>query len=108
MKEIRPYGETEIEAYAAKVGGRRNLREIIIESEDVAYHYLVKKPGRSVMQAIAAAEQKKDINKAQKLMLGCVLEGDQSAYEYDGSVYVDLLENVSKLAEKTKSSIKKL
>lgn len=107
-KEIRPYGETEIDDHAAKVGGRRNLREIVIDSDGCKFCYLVKKPSRAVMQAISVAEQKKDVNKAQKILLGCVLEGDKDGYEYDGNIYIELLEQIAQLGEKTKSAVKKL
>lgn len=108
VETIRPYGETEIDAHAAKVGGRRNLREVEIESEDCVFAYLVKKPSRAVMQAVAAAEEKKNLDQVQKLLLGCVLEGDKDAYEYDGGIYMKLLEEIGGLVTEAKSSIKKL
>lgn len=106
---IKPYGQTEIDNHAAKVGGARNLREIIIETDDdMEFHYLVKKPSRSVIQAITDAEKKKDINVQQKIILGCVLEGDKEAYEYDGAIYSQLLSKVGQLMESAKGTIKKL
>lgn len=108
-KVIRPFGQTEIDNHAAKVGGVRNLREIIIETDDeIDFHYLVKKPSRSVIQAVAAAEKNKDTNTQQKIILGCVLEGDLEAIEYDGAIYTQLLTKISELLESAKSTIKKL
>lgn len=106
---IRPYGDTEIENHAAKVGGRRNLREISIVTDDnLEYCFLVKKPGRNVIQAIADAEQKKDINTQQKIILGCVLEGDREAIEHDGAIYGELIKSIGKLLESAKGNVKKL
>lgn len=106
--ESKPYDEVKIDQHAAKVGGRRNLREIKIESDGDTFCYLVKKPGKTVIQAIAEAEKKGDITGMQKLMLGCVLEGDMEAVEYDGAIYSQLLKQVSALANMAKSDIKKL
>lgn len=109
IKNVRPYGDTEIQQHEAKVGGKRNLREIIIETDDeMAFHYLVKKPGRSVIQALALAEKKGDIDTQQKLIIGCVLEGDMEAVDQDGAVYGQLLEKIGQLLESAKGSIKKL
>ena len=105
---IRPFGDAEIEQHAAKVGGRRNLRETTIESDGVVFHYLIKKPSRAVMQAVTDAEQRKNIGQVQKLMMGCVLEGDRDAFEYDGSIYIRLLESISKLVDTATADIKKL
>lgn len=106
---IKPYGDAQILEHAAKVGGQRNLREIVINSDDdMSFHYLVKKPGRSVIQAIANAEKKNDLDMQQKLIIACVLEGDKEAYENDGAIYGQLLENIGRLLESAKGSIKKL
>lgn len=105
----RPYDEAKIVEHEARVGGKRNLREVVIQTEDgYEYHYLVKKPSKSIVQAIAEKEQKKEITGIQKLLLGCVLEGDQEAYEHDGAIYATLLEKIGSLVEGTKSDIKKL
>ncbi len=109
---IKPFGDVEIEAHAAKCGGRRNLREIPITTDDnEQFVYLVKKPSRAVMQALAEEEQKgdkKNVTTIQKLMLGCVLEGDKEAYEYDGAIYSQLLKAIGMLVKTAKSDIKKI
>lgn len=106
---IKPYSEDKVNEHALKVGGKRNLREVEIETEDgEVFVYLIKRPSRSVMQAVTHAESKKDTDGIQKLMLGCVLEGDKDAYENDGSIYVKLLESVGKLLHTSKVSLKKL
>lgn len=109
---IRPFSDTEIEAHAAKCGGRRNLREIPITTDDnEQFVYLVKKPSRSVMQALAEEENKgdnKNVTTIQKLMLGCVLEGDKEAYDYDGAIYSQLLKAVGSLVKTATSDVKKI
>lgn len=105
---IKPYDEGQVEAHALKVGGKRNLREIVITNDDEQFYYLVKKPSRAIMQAIAHAESKKETDNIQKLMLGCVLEGDKEAYEHDGSIYISLLESVGALLYENKQELKKL
>lgn len=105
---IRPYGETEINKHAAKFGGKRNLREIIVESEGEQYAFLVKKPSRAVVQAIGEAGAKKDYNAVQKLNFGCVLEGDKDALEYDGAIYVSVVSKIAEMVEKAKVEVKKL
>lgn len=109
LEIVRPYGESEIETHAGKSGGKRNLREITVTTDDgYQFVYLVKKPSRAVIQAVTEAEHKKDLTSVQKLMLGCVLEGDKDAYEHDGAVYSSLLEQIGNLVNSVKSDIKKL
>lgn len=108
IKQNKPYGEVEIEDYAGKVGGRKNLREINVKVDDIEYYYLVKKPGRKEAQAIATATEKNDLNQVQKLTLGCVLEGDKEAYENDAAIYLQLMEQIGSLVQSATSSIKKL
>lgn len=109
LEVVRPFGDVEIEAHAAKVGGKRNLREVIVETDDgYAFHYLVKKPSRAVIQAIVQHEAKKDITAQQKVMLGCVLEGDREAYENDGGIYGSLIGKIGELTNKANADIKKI
>ena len=112
LSVIKPYTEVQIDAHAAKCGGRRNLREIPVTTDnDEQFVYLVKKPSRSVMQAIAEENEKgdrKNITTIQNLMLGCVLEGDKEAYEFDGAIYTQLLKSISQLVKTAESDVKKL
>jgi len=105
----RNYTEDQILAHAAKCGGKRNLREIIITDDDgVQVAYLVKKPNRNVVLAVTAANEKNDTTGATKILIGCILEGDMELMDNDGSVFLELTENVSKLLSQTKGEIKKL
>jgi len=106
---IKLHTDSDIEQEAAKVGGKRNLREVIVTTDDgYQYEYLVKKPNRSVMQAISEYEQKKNISAIEKLMVGLVLIGDKEAYEHDGAIYTTLLTEIGKLVHTAKSEVKKL
>lgn len=109
---IKTYTETDIEAHAGKCGGKRNLREICITADDGEYEfwYLVKKPSKAVLEAIASEEAKKEKNTSniQKIMLGCVLEGDKEAYDHDGAIYTQLLKSVGELIKTAKGDLKKL
>lgn len=105
----RNYTENEIIAHALKVGGRRNLREIIVEDDDGGKTaYLVRKPSRALMQAITAAGEKRDVTKSANLLIGCVLEGDMELLDSDGSVFVELTGRIAELAQQSKSEVKKL
>ena len=112
--EVRPFDESDVVAHAAKCGGRRNVKEIPIYTDDnYVFWYLVKRPSKSVLQAIAEAKEKGDkkndptaITDIQKLMMGCVLEGDKDAYEYDGAIYTALCKEIGKMATEARSNLK--
>src|SRR5699024_5639438 len=101
--------ETEITEHAAKVGGKRNLREVEVMTDDgYTFCYLIKKPSRPLMRAVTNKERKKDTDGIEKLMMGCVLEGDCDAYEYDGAIYSSLITLIGQLINTAKASIKKI
>lgn len=108
MNIVKPYSEVEINAHAAKVGGKQNLREIEISVDEVQYTFLAKIPSRAVIQAISQANHKNDINAAAKLLIGCVLEGDMEVVENNGAVYMALVEQMTSLIGSAKANIKKL
>lgn len=109
LKVVKTWGEAEIEQHAGRVGGKRNLKEIEIETEDgYLFSYLVKRPGRSVIQAVAEVEKKGDLTGVQNLLLGCVLAGDKDAYENDGAVYSQLLGCITSLVQEAESRLKKI
>lgn len=106
---VKKHTDADVIEASAKVGGKQNLRVVTIATEDgIDYEYLVKKPSRSVMSAIAKYEEKKDTNAIEKMMLGCVLFGDADAYEHDGAVYNQLMTEIGKLVQTAKGSTKKL
>ncbi len=106
---VKPYTPEVVAEHEAKVGGKSNLREIIVtDDEGIDFYYLVKRPSRSVVQAITNSNTKNDINGASKILLGCVLEGDMQAIENNGAMYLALVENITSLISGVKSEIKKL
>lgn len=109
----RPFSDNEIEAHAARVAGRRNLRviSILTDGGEYQFDYLIKKPSRTVITAITDKKGKKDgadLNEVAKLLLGCVLEGDKEAYEHDASIYEELINKISELAYSAEGHLKKL
>lgn len=104
---VKPYTAEVVAEHEAKVGGKRNLKEVIItDDEGVKYYYLVKRPSRNVVQASAEAMQKKDIKAQHKLALGCVLEGDMDVIEQDGVMFSELLGRVQMIGSGVTSEIK--
>ena len=112
---VRPFDEAQIEDHAAKCGGRRLLKVIeVTTDDDYQFHYLVKRPSRAVLTAIA--EKKKgngntaemDVAAIEKLMLGLVLEGDRSALDNDGAISGQLLKKLGGLVSSATSEIKKI
>ena len=108
---VKPWGEPEVAEHAAKFGGRRLLKEVTVTTDDdYQFVYLVKRPSRNVLKAIA--EKKKgenvDTNSIEKLMLGLVLEGDMETLENDGAVYGELLKQIGGLVKSARSDIKKI
>lgn len=106
---IKPYTAETVAEHEAKVGGKRNLREVSIsDDEGTVFVFLVKRPTRSVIQAITNANAKNDINAASKILMACVLEGDMDTVENNGAIYLALVENITTLIGGVKSEIKKI
>lgn len=114
LEVVKTYDQGHIDTHAAKCGGKRNLVEIPVYTDDgYVFWYLVKRPTKNVLQAIAEEKEKADkkndvsgITNIQKLMIGCVLEGDKEAYENDGAIYSVLCKEIGKLATTAKSELK--
>lgn len=106
---IKPYGEDEINKHAGKCGGRRLLKQIPVTTDDgFCFVYLVKKPTRHIIKAIASKKKGKepDEDAIETLMRGLVLEGDMNALDNDGAIYSALMPALSKLVNGAKVSIK--
>lgn len=112
---IKTWDDSVKTAHAAKCGGERNLVEIdVITDDNYRFSYLVKRPTKTILQAIAEIEAKheskkepKDKTNIQNLMLGCVLEGDKDAYDNDASIYTALMTRISQLVKQAKVDLKK-
>lgn len=78
------------------------------EAEAVTYRFVLRKPDRAVLEAIGRHAANKDISNVNKtLMKNCVLGGDMEAIEKDGSVYLNVLEQINLLKSKAQSTVKK-
>lgn len=105
---VKPYTAEAVVAHEARVGGKRNLKEVVVTDDETDFYYLVKRPTRSVLQAVTGAKDKSDINGASKILMGCVLEGDMEAIEHNGAMYLSLVEAITTLIGGVRSEIKKL
>ncbi|WP_417366894.1 hypothetical protein [Flavobacterium beibuense] len=109
LEVVKPYNDEQIDAHAAKIGGRRFLKEIYVDTDDgYRYIYLVKRPSRSVIDAVAEKGKKEDVNGITKLMFGCILEGDMKALDNDASIYQVLIQKISELSRNAKAELKKI
>ena len=109
-KVVKPYTDDQVQMHAAKVGGTRNLREVVLvdQDEQTDYVFLLKKPSRSVIQAVTEANSRNNINASSKVLMGCVLEGDMEVLEHDGSMYLSMIEHVTGLMNRVKGDLKKV
>ncbi len=111
---IKTYSDAEKQEFEAKYG-KRNVVEFSIETDDnYTFMYLVKRPSKAVIQAIAEIENKpdnqklpKDVTNMQNLMEGCVLAGDKQAYEADAFIFTDLMKKIGGLLHRAKGELKK-
>lgn len=103
----KPYTDTDVADHEAKLGGKRNIKEVIVTDEDgVKFYYLVMRPTRIVLQAQAEAMKKGELAKQHKLSLGCVLAGDMAIIEQDGAMFSALLQSIQNIGAGVKSEIK--
>jgi hypothetical protein len=106
---IKPFTDETIAVHEAKVGGKRNLRLIELPDDDNnVYVYLVKRPTRSVIQAMTKAGSSNNTEAVAKVLLGCVLEGDVELLESDGSMYLSMIEMITSMVGGVKGEIKKI
>lgn len=88
--------------------GKKRIKEIALESEDGTFRYVLRKPGRNVMDAIAKAGEK-DVAAANRIFINnCVLGGDMEAIELDGDIYLTILQEIAALTTEKKIKVKKL
>lgn len=108
---VKEWGDAQIQEHAAKAGSERLLKEVIITTDDgYKYHYLVKRPNRNVVNAIASKKQgdTTDTEGITKLMLGLVLEGDRAMLEADAAISGELLKEIGGLMKAATGEIKKI
>lgn len=112
MEDYNAITPDQIRDWKAKYGAN-SLREVSIkvleeESEEVS-RFVLRKPGRSVMEAVAVAGAKNDIAGSNKILIAnCVLGGDMAALENDAAVFLAVLDEIRQLVSKTDTTVKKL
>lgn len=103
--EILP---SDVQDWKAKYGAN-SLTEATITTQDGEYKFILRKPGRAVLEAVASIGDKEPSSAANKILIAnCVLGGDTYVFEHDGAVYLAVLEQVSKLMSNAKAAVKKL
>lgn len=85
--------------------GKNSLSQATVTTEDGEYNFILCKPGRSVLEAVA----KDKTDNGNKIMLAnCVLGGDTYAIEQDAAVYLAVVEQIGLLFTSAKASLKKI
>lgn len=113
-KIIKPYTEERKKELQAQYGERNIVETEIVTEDGYTFGYLVKRPSKTVIQAITELEGKptaqktaKDITSITNLMEGCVLEGDKKAYEDDAAIFTQLMKSVGQLLHQATANLKK-
>ncbi|MFA9212478.1 MAG: hypothetical protein ACEQSR_01340 [Candidatus Methylacidiphilales bacterium] len=101
--------ENKILEFKAKYG-EKNVYQVDIKLDDEQVEsYIIRKPGRKEMEAVAQHSVNKDVTKANNILIAnCVLEGNKELIETDGDIYTTLLSNISGLMKTRQVSLKKL
>lgn len=88
--------------------GKHRIIDLTVEVDGKEYNYVLRKPDRAVLEAMGKHAVAKNVELTNKTLIkNCVLGGDMEALDKDGSVYVEVLENLQKLKTEAKSTIKK-
>lgn len=111
-QQIKQYSEItpdHIRDWKARYG-TDSLSEVSINlGEGKAAKFIIRKPNRSVMDAVAQHGITKNVTAANKVMINsCVLGGDMESLERDGGVYTALLKEIESTLERYDSEVKKL
>ncbi|MFD2566078.1 hypothetical protein [Pseudotenacibaculum haliotis] len=87
--------------------GKHRIKDITFEVDGISYGFVLRKPSRSVMEAVAK-EGEKNIAAANNIFLkNCVLGGDMEAIDLDGDVYLIVIKEISLLLNKKNITVKK-
>lgn len=85
------------------------LEEVSISNNGKDYKFIIKKPTRFAMDAMAQFGIEKNVSEANKtLIANTVLGGDLDAMEQDGGIYQALLSRLNVKAKDYKVEVKKL
>lgn len=102
MKDVKGLDEKTYSRLKAQYGKR--LRLVSLETEDGKAGYLVVKPSRSHMMAVASHAKDNDFEGGNAVLVNsCVVAGDRELIEEDFTVYSALLEVFHGLTEAAKA-----
>jgi hypothetical protein len=101
---VTPEVELELKA---KHGEKRLRRQTVTTAEGEAVVFIIKKPTRTVIQAVGA--MKNDTDAANRLLIAnCVLAGDADSFENDGEVYGAVMRAIGLLMKASETKLEKL
>lgn len=106
MEQIKPFSaitEEHIQDWKARHG------DVLSEVTVGESRFIVRIPGRRTLDLMAQHGKQNDVVAANGTLINnTVLGGDIDAMDSDGGVYAGLLEQLMKLLEKKKASLKKV
>ena len=93
--------------WEARYGAGR-IHDIEVQTPEGKHRFVILKPTRKVMELVAQAGDRDIASANQAFIANCVLGGDMEAIEYDGQVYLAVLEHIGQLIEQKQIKVKKL
>lgn len=94
--------------WEARYGKHRIIDLEVVLSEGESYNFVLRKPDRAVLEAMAKHAANKDVAATNKSLINnCVLGGDMEALNKDGEVYLEVLNKLNLLKHEAKSTVKK-
>lgn len=95
----------EIAGFKARYG-EENIHLVTVEG---GHDFIIRKPGRRELDIIGEKGMNKDISGANSVLIkNCVIAGDTSVFDKDGSVYMAVMEQLKTLTGHKKAELKKL
>lgn len=104
--KINGFTEEQYKELSSKYGKR--LRMVTVQTEDGRYDYLIIRPSRAHMMAVAAKGKDGDYEAANNVLINnCVVAGDKDVLEEDFSVYNAVMQAVQSLTEAQQTFMRK-
>jgi len=111
-QQVKKYSDItaeKITEWKARYGADSLSEVTVVTGEDKSARFVIRKPNRSLMDAVAQHGISKNVTAANKVMINsCVLGGDMDDMERDGGVYTALLKEIESTLERYDSTVKKL
>ena len=104
--KIYSFTEEQYKELSSKYGKR--LRMVTVQTEDGRYDYLIIRPSRAHMMAVASKGKDGDYEAANNVLINnCVVAGDKDVLEEDFSVYNAVMQAVQSLTEAQQTFMRK-